>query len=80
MKKIKRIQLKDATVMSNDEMKLLFGGSGSSMSGSLYCSYIESEGSSSMGCYEENISGNCGWNWKKQTCACKTSGNYSEFI
>lgn len=79
MKKIKKIQLKDATVMSNDEMKLLFGGSGSSMSGMPYCGYEKiEECSSSFGCQVGNESGYCGWN-KFNQCNCKTPSTAVNF-
>jgi natural product precursor len=41
MKKLRKIQLHDAAILSDNEMKMVFGGSGGSGSGEKVCDYIQ---------------------------------------
>lgn len=79
MKTIKRVALKEATQLSQEEMKLIFGGSGTEdecagKPSSITCrnakSDILKEGSG-IGCSRETIVSVCNSvNWKTAICTC----------
>ena len=79
MKAIKRVALKEATQLSQEEMKLIFGGSGTEdecagKPSAIACKDSEHNvihSGSSTGCTTDTIRSVCGnRNWRYAICSC----------
>jgi natural product precursor len=72
MKKLSKIKLKDAVVLEDSEMKMIYGGSGLSICANMTSQSICFTG---FGCTDQDGNqGHCGWVTAWSQCVCVSGG------